>query len=466
MGTLTTRALRQQWRGQDRWLPDGGPRGAGRLVGRITREGVLLYYQYFCPPRRRRWLPLGAYDEGGQRGLSLPLARDRVAELSALYRSGITDLAAHLALERDAQARARQAAAEAARREREAAERSTLRQLLDAYVSHQEHLGKQSARDAKGILRLHVVEAAPELAAKKAADVTVDEFVVLIGRLAEAGKGRTSAKLRSYLHAAYQLAVESRTDPSAPQTLRAYGVTVNPIASIGALSKYSRARDRVLSAPELAAFLKRLDALPAGAQRDALQLGLLLGGQRPRQLLRVKPTDVDLSAGTIVLLDPKGTRAQPRRHMLPLVAPAAAILSRRLAMLGEGEPLFSSDGKVSLSLETLSVLVSSISRDMVKAKEAREPFQLRDLRRTAETMLASLGVSSDVRAQLQSHGLGGIQQRHYDRHDYALEKRAAVELWAGHLERLKAGEVATVTSIGQGRKPRADRRSSQDRNAG
>ncbi len=81
-------------------------------------------------------------------------------------------------------------------------------------------------------------------------------------------------------------------------------------------------------------------------------------------------------------------------------------------------------------------------------------------------MLASLGVSSDVRAQLQSHGLGGIQMRYYDRHDYALEKRAAVELWAGHLDRLKAGEVASVTSIGQRRKPGADRRSSQGGDAG
>ena len=457
MGTLTTRTLRQQWRGQDRWLADGGPRGAGRLVARVTRDGVLLYYQYFHPPGRRRWLPLGAYDETGKRGLSLPVARDKVAGLSTLYRSGITDLAAHFAREREAQERARQSAAEAARREREAAERSTLRQLLDAYVSHQERLGKQSARDAKGILRLHVLEAAPELAAKKAADVTVDELVVLIGRLAEAGKGRTAAKLRSYLHAAYQLAVESRTDPSAPQTLRAYGVTVNPVASIGALSKYSRARDRVLSAPELAALLKRLGALPAGAQRDALQLGLLLGGQRPRQLLRVKPTDVDLSAATIMLLDPKGTRAQPRRHVLPLVAAAATILSRRLAMLRTGEPLFSGDGKVSVTLETLSGLVSSISRDMVQAKEAREPFQLRDLRRTAETMLASLGVSSDVRAQLQSHGLGGIQQRHYDRHDYMIEKREALELWALHVQRLNAGETAVVVPIGRPRVSAKDR---------
>jgi len=71
---------------------------------------------------------------------------------------------------------------------------------------------------------------------------------------------------------------------------------------------------------------------------------------------------------------------------------------------------FSTDHKSAVRIETISVLVTEISAEMVKEKKARESFQLRDLRRTAETMLASLKVSSDVRAQLQSHGLGGIQQ--------------------------------------------------------
>ena len=66
--------------------------------------------------------------------------------------------------------------------------------------------------------------------------------------------------------------------------------------------------------------------------------------------------------------------------------------------------------------------MADISTALVEARAVREPFQLRDLRRTCETMLAGLGVSSDIRAQLQSHGLGGVQNRHYDRHDYAPEK--------------------------------------------
>jgi integrase len=153
---------------------------------------------------------------------------------------------------------------------------------------------------------------------------------------------------------------------------------------------------------------------------------------------------VDLSAEIVTLYDPKGARHQPRRHVVPLVGDAATILSRRLKMLTDGEPVLSTDTRTCMRPETVSVAVAEIAQDLVKAREVREPFQLRDVRRTVETMLASLGVSSDVRAQLQSHGLGGVQQRHYDRHDYLGEKRQALELWARHLERLKSGKAADV----------------------
>ena len=67
-----------------------------------------------------------------------------------------------------------------------------------------------------------------------------------------------------------------------------------------------------------------------------------------------------------------------------------------------------------------------------------EPFNLRDVRRTVETMLAGMGVSRETRAQLLSHGLGGVQAVHYDRHSYMDEKRAALRAWEAHLESLRA----------------------------
>ncbi len=61
-------------------------------------------------------------------------------------------------------------------------------------------------------------------------------------------------------------------------------------------------------------------------------------------------------------------------------------------------------------------------------------FLFRDIRRTAETEMAGLGFSVDLRGQLLSHGLGGVQAVHYDRHSYLPEKKAALEKWERHLE--------------------------------
>lgn len=438
MARLTATHLRKPWRGADRWLSDSAARGDGRLVARLRRDGVALYYRYRVNGQNRA-IPLGAYDEAGKRGLSLKKARDRAAELAALIRSGVTDLHRHLEREQRATERAAHEAEEAARREQQAAERGTLAALCRAYIDYLRRQGKQAAKDAESIFALHVTGADPRLAGRKAADITAAEFSGLIGHVIEAGKGRTAAKLRAYLRAAYSLAVRSHTDPEAPLAMRTFGVTANPLADIAALARFNRARDRVLNAPELAAYLQRLEALPDGVIRDALLSALYLGGQRPAQLLRMRAADADLHGGTVTLHDPKGARHEPRRHVLPLNAEAAAIVARRIEGLAGAERAFQTRP------ETISAAVADLSRDMLAAGEAREPFQLRDVRRTCETMLAALGVSSDVRAQLQSHGLGGVQNRHYDRHDYMPEKQRALELWARHVQRLKNGEAATVT---------------------
>lgn len=463
---LTAKSLRTKWKGKDRWMPDKGARGAGQLVARILRGGAMLYYgypvRYVATEGKHRGqertgqkrLPLGPYDETGARGLTLAEARMKVAELAELFRNGITDVHGHLEREREAAERARLAEEETRRRAIEDAQRGTLRQLLDARVNYLKQRGStKTARDERSMFDNHVIEAAKDVADLKAAEVGVSGFVSLISKLVEANKGRAADKLRSSLRATYQLAIDSSTDPSIPITFRTFGITVNPLASIGALSQFNKARTRTLSAPEMTAFLKRLDAVEPAPQRDALKMLLFLGGQRPAQMLRAKAKDVDLAASTITLYDPKGRRSTPRRHVLPLVKEAHTILKTRLDAIGDQHdaPVFSTDDDRCMRPETLSNLITDLSRVMVTAKEVREPFMLSDVRRTCETMLASLKVSKDIRAQLLSHGLGGVQGRHYDQHTYDLEKMQALKKWVAHLAKLKTGEVAKVVSIEKAR---------------
>lgn len=435
-----SRLRRQKWSGADEWISDGGSRGSGRLVAKVAQAGIAFYYAYFDGKRQWRFLALGKYDPTGERGLTLLQARTKATELSSLYRAGDYELHERIAHESEQKILARRAAREAAERAEQMKRDTSLRRLLEAYHGHLARQGKQSAADVRRIFERHVYAPWPDLAAKRAADVSVDELVALLGRLTEAGRGRTAAKLRSYLRAAYALAIRSKTDPDAPMTLRTFGIAANPVASIGALSKYNRARDRVLSIDEMRHYLRRVSELSAGPRRDALLLSLRLGGQRIAQLLRVRPADLDLNAKTMALYDGKGARRQPRRHLLPLSREAVEIVAPRLEVSGDAF-LFTHDGKRAVYPSNVSAEVSEVSKAMLKARESREPFELRDVRRTCETMLAALGVSSDVRAQIQSHGLGGVQQRHYDRHDYMPEKRRALDRWQRRLREIAEGQA-------------------------
>lgn len=432
--------------GRDIWLSDPAPRREGRLAVRCRPSGVrLLLYRYTSGNGERDALPLGPYDPAGVKGLDLTAARARVGEWARLQRSGIPDLRAHLDAEQRAQeaqdAAERTAAAEAQAR----ATRGSLQALMDAYVAAL--TGRESQADARGLFRLHVTSPFPDVARTHAADIPATTLRDVLARLVDAEKGRTAAKLRAYLRAAYSTAMRADLDPTVPAAFGRFGITANPLDRLPSLAQFSRALDRALTLPELLAFWRRVVALQESAPRDALVAALLLGGQRPAQLLRVTAADVDVTAGTIALRDIKGRKRalNPRVHVLPIVDELVPVIRRRRSLCDTADaPLFSTSGKVPLRLETVAALVADIVIVMEQHGELeRGRFTLRDLRRTAETHMAALGITSDIRAQIQSHGLGGIQQRHYDRHDYMPEKRAALDSWARRL----SGTAAKVTPI-------------------
>jgi hypothetical protein len=152
-------------------------------------------------------------------------------------------------------------------RAQEEAQRATLGHLLNTYTTHLEQLGKSSAGDVRSILRKHVFNANAALVLRKAADISVDDFVGLIGAVVDKGKGRTAGKVRSFPRAAYALAIRSKIDPALPQAMRTFGIVVNPLASTAALSQFNGARKRHLNALELGRFLSVSMVFPLEQKR-------------------------------------------------------------------------------------------------------------------------------------------------------------------------------------------------------
>jgi integrase len=365
-------------------------------------------------------------------------AREEANRLSALVNQGIDPRDEKRA--RIAKAAAEKAEEQAAKQRAEQEATHTLRALCEAYARYLEANGKaRSAKAAASAFKCHVYSSA--IAALPANSITPHQVAELVRGVMERGKERTAGVLRSYLLAAFNAAKRAPFDGRMPAELIAFGIETNPADSIPAIA--IKAGNRTLSADELRAYMAALgDALPD----QALRLALLAGGQRVAQLLRATPADFDTNTATLRLLDPKGKRAQPREHLLPLAPRASALVAELVQRAKDRQApwLFSPDGKRVMAQETPGKRLREICAAM-----GCEPFDLRDVRRTVETMLAGMGVGRDTRAQLLSHGISGVQATHYDRHAYTDEKHAALVAWERRLDEIRTGtKAANVVRLG------------------
>lgn len=359
--------------------------------------------------------------------LSLADARSEAAKLALIYQQD-RNLKAVLQEQEAAREQTRrqqdQARIEQERQQANSAQ-VTVGALMDLYVADLKQRGKvSSAGDAQSVFTIH----AAHLRALPANALTRQHVTDTLRMVVESGKGRTAGVLRSYLSAAFKRALDAEDDASIPAgflIFRQAGLERNPAAETKALTQFVRARDRHLSEMEFRHLWRRLG--DAGIPGAALQTAITLGGQRIAQLLRAQVSDVD-DEGILTLRDPKGRRTEARLHFLPLAGLAEVLVNNALVRARElGTTwLFTTDGDKALHPDTLSHLVGDLSKVMLEAGEAATPFQMKDVRRTLETTLSRMGVSESHRAQLQSHGLAGVQARHYDKHNYLAEKRAAL----------------------------------------
>ena len=438
------------------WATDGpaGPgKGSGVLAFRRVSSGALLAYFRFTRSNGSRGAhPIGQLAERGRAGLSLAEARSKAGELAQLYLSGIKDIDTYLQEEERKAKEAEEAAQKALElakevEERQALERErfTLRKLCEIYTGFLLQQGKVRAIDAESAFKCHVY---PEkkIANLSARDITPDHIAILIRKVHEKGKVRISGVVRSYLMAAFNATTKAKYDATLPHELIEFGVTTNPVSIIPAKSGVTPGV-RNLTREELRKYL--IELWNDNLIDRVLILHLLSGGQRLTQLLRVQINDFDPIEGTLRLWDGKGKRQTPREHVIPLATMGVELCEslmneakNKADMLTKkaGQPIINHSLFISTNGATMHPATPGKRVVEIASNLKLEPFDLRDIRRTVETMLAGLGISRDIRAQLLSHGLSGVQNQHYDRHQYMDEKREVLIVWEKHLENLLVGK--------------------------
>jgi integrase len=202
-----------------------------------------------------------------------------------------------------------------------------------------------------------------------------------------------------------------------------YGLEVNPCSRVQRPSA-ENSRDRVLTDDEIKAVWRAAAEL-GGAFGPFVRL-LILTGQRRNEVAGMEWRELD---GHLWKL-PRGRVKNDNGHEVPLSAEALAVIAGVPRIHGR-ELLFSTTGETA---------ISGFSKAKIEIDEIAgvEDWTLHDLRRTMASGMARLGVSLPVIEKILNHSSGSFRGvvGVYQRHSFADEKRAALDLWGAHVARL------------------------------
>ena len=202
----------------------------------------------------------------------------------------------------------------------------------------------------------------------------------------------------------------------------------NPV--IGTEQRKEKSRDRVLTDAELAIIW---NALNDSGFSDIIRL-LILTGQRADEIAGLRWSEIDFEEGIISL--PAERCKNGRAHQFPMSPFVRDILKLRPQsreyVFGTGNDGFSGWGKCKARLD--AKIAENVGNPLPH-------WTTHDLRRTLATGLQRLGIRLEVTEAILNHvsgsrgGVAGI----YQRHDWATEKRAALDTWGSHVLAVVSG---------------------------
>jgi integrase len=387
----------------------------GSLQARKQTNGTVQFFWRYSQGTQSQRIAIGTYDSiappksitRSERGFSVAAAI-REAQVQAQRHFENKDNGGYsklIEVEGNQKLRAKSATADR--------KKQTLQKLLEAYCDYLQKLGRSSHSDVRSIFQNHVFLPWPELAASPATEITAEQVADMMRLVHEKGRARTSNKLRSYIRAAFQVAKSSRTKASIPASFKEFKITYNPASDTEPDTSANKADKNPLTQEEMLIYWQCINVIP-GFEGAVLRLHLLTGGLRIKQLVLLKTANINDTAMT--LFDTKGRPgSMPRPYKTPLL-PLAKLALDDCKPAGE-YALSTSGGQIHLAATTLSRWACNAVGDQISN------FNAKRIRSGVETLLAKYKFSEDLRGRLQSHGISGVQSRHYDGHDYVDDKR-------------------------------------------
>jgi integrase len=236
--------------------------------------------------------------------------------------------------------------------------------------------------------------------------------------------------------------------------------------------KKEAVRDRELSPLEIEAFWRNLDQLPTTpALRIAMKLSLVTA-QRIGEVCGIAKVELVLDDPAPVWMLPRERSKNSEGHRVPLSPMALSLIREALALQKpkEEEPespwLFPARAKRDGSNGPIEGHAATVALFRGRQELGMAHFRIHDLRRTAATRMAEMGINPYTISLVLNHvsaSKSTITGKVYVQYSFDREKREALDAWSARPERIIAGkgmvnvvELPKVKpNVSQGRAPTA-----------
>jgi integrase len=281
----------------------------------------------------------------------------------------------------------------------------------------------RTAAETAHLLEQHVL---PRLRGRSVREITRRDILDVLDRVVDNGAPISANRTLAAVRKLFNWAVSRDI------------IAVSPCAGVKPPTP-ERARDRVLSDDELVRVWRAAEKI--GGPFGALVQLLALTGQRRDEVAGMRWDELDLEARLWTL--PRGRVKTDQGHVVPLSAAAVTIISS-IPRIAESPFVLTTNGTApssgySKGKRKLDALLPP----------AMLPWRLHDLRRTVASGMARLGINLPVIEKVLNHSSGsfaGIVSV-YQKHSFADEKRAALDVWSRHVARVVCGKPAKVVQL-------------------
>jgi integrase len=278
--------------------------------------------------------------------------------------------------------------------------------------------GQNRASSLYQVTRAIECDVLPAWSGRRVDTIGKRDVLELLDSIVDRGAPVKARRVSAYIHRFFSWCIERDI------------LQANPMAGLSRPGN-SKSRERVLADDEL---VKVWNASSIGRYRDVIRL-LILTGMRREEAAQLRWSEVD---GDCIKLEGARTKTGVP-HIIPLSTQAKSLLE---SLPQIGDYVFTVTGSKPIAGW------SRPKRELDKASGVTG-WTIHDLRRTVATGMQKLGVTLQTVETCLGHtagsrgGIVGV----YQRHDYATEKRIALERWGQHVCNLIEGKLSTPNVV-------------------